>query len=127
MDFQKFLKDVILLLNLDFSALGLKDLPFSDIALSVTDALRLRRCAGRRIPELENDRLLCYGFAKQVTACTGGSTMPKPNGYISITPRGLAYLDYSRRETRRYLMPQLLSLLAVAVSFLSLYMDITAP
>lgn len=49
--------------------------------------------------------------------------MPKPNGYIRITPRGLAYLDYRRRENRRHLFPQLLSLLAVLVAFASLLVD----
>ena len=102
----------------------LDDLPFSDIALSYSEASRLRRCSVYRIPEKTNDRLLCYGFASQETACTGGSSMPKPNGYIRITPRGLAYLDYRRRENRRHLIPQLLSLLAVLAAFASLLVDV---
>lgn len=99
-------------------------LPFSDIALSCSEAIRLRRSANHRVPERSNDCLVYYGFASQETACTGGSTMPKPNGYIRITPRGMAYLDYRRRENRRHLIPQLLSLLAVLVSFASLLVDV---
>lgn len=112
------------MIQMDSSHLRLDELPLGDIALCRSDLLRLRRCAKHKIFDQEDDMLLAYGFAQQVKSCTGGSTHPKPNGYISITLRGRAYLDHDRKEKSRYLVPQLLSLLAVAVSLASLALDI---
>lgn len=112
------------MMSFDFSKTMLDELPFSDIALDKSEMKRLRRCSKGKILAEDDDLLVCYGFAQHEKSCTGGSTMPKPNGYISITNRGQTYLNYRRLDDRRYFVPQVLSLVAVLASVASLVISV---
>lgn len=102
----------------------LPDAPFSDIALCSRDIWRLRACCNHPIMAENHDALLRFGLARHLTDGQTPGGMPIRSDRIEATDRGRACLDYHRRDRRRFVMPQALSLLAVVVSFLALALNV---